>query len=114
MKNPAVIETNGPDNFWSFNIPTYKIENDGIKDGSGTTINLCRGSKDDPSISRQEGVFTETLLEVCVAYLQHVNKGDLASRDTSLAITHIEDALLRIRKRAQDRQNRGVQGTYNK
>lgn len=114
MKNPAIIETLGPDNVWSFKIPTYKVEDDGMKDGEGTIINLCRGSRDNQSIPRQEGVFTETLLEVCLAYLQGVNKGELASRDTSIAITHIEDALLRIRKRAQDRANRGVQGTYNK
>lgn len=100
MKNPATIETVGPENIWSFNIPTYKVEDTGITDGLGITLNLCRGNKDDNSVPRQEGIFTETLLEVCLSYLQGVNKGDLATRDTSLAITHIEDALLRIRKRA--------------
>ena len=38
----------------------------------------------------------------------------MASRDTSLAITHIEDALFRIGKRAEDRKLRGVQSTYQK
>ena len=114
MKNPALIETVGPENYWSFNIPTYKVDDNGIQDGEGMVLNLCRGNKEDANVPRQEGVFTETLLEVALAYLQHVNKGELASRDTSIAITHIEDALLRIRKRAQDRAIRGVQGTYQK
>lgn len=114
MKSPAIIVTNGPDNFWSYHLPTYKVDDSGIQDGDGLVLNLCRGSKDDPKIPRQEGLFTETLLEVCVTYLQAVNKGELSNRDTSIAITHIEDALLRLRKRAQDRTLRGVQGTYNK
>lgn len=114
MKSPALVSTNGPENIWSFHLPTYVVTNEGIQDGEGIILNLCRGNKDDESAPRQEGVFTESLLEVCLAYLQGVNKGDLATRDTSIAITHIEDALLRIRKRAQDRQLRGVQGTYQK
>lgn len=114
MKNPALISTNGPDNLWSFIVPTYVVTDDGIQDGDGMVLNLCRGNKDDSNVPRQEGVFTESLLEVCLTYLQGVNKGDLATRDTSIAITHIEDALLRLRKRAQDRAIRGVQGTYQK
>lgn len=114
MKHPKVISTNGPDNFWEFNVPTYKVTNEGIQDGEGTTIKLCRGDKSDESKPRQEGLFTETLLQVCVEYLQGVNVGPLANRDTSIAITEIENALLRLGKRAEDRKMREVQGTYQK
>lgn len=114
MKNPKLISTNGPENNWSFNVPTYFINNEGIQDGKGTVINLCRGNKEDESIPRQEGVFTETLLQVCKQYLEAVNKGDLSSRDTSMAITKLDEALMWINKRAEDRKLRDVQATYKK
>lgn len=112
MKNPRIIQTDGTDNVWVFYVPTYKVTDNGIEDGEGTIIKLCRGDKSDPSKPRQEGLFTETLLQVCLQYLQGVNVGALANRDTSIAITHIEDALLRIGKRAEDRKLREVQGSY--
>jgi hypothetical protein len=114
MNNPRSISTNGPENFWEFNVPTYKITDNGIENGEETTIKLCRGDKSDPTKPRQEGMFTETLLQVCKQYLEGVNVGPLASRDTSMAITKIDEALLWIGKRAEDRKLREVQGTYQK
>lgn len=114
MKNPKAISTNGPDNFWEYFVPTFYVDNEGIQDGEGQTIRLCRGDKSDESKPRQEGMFTETLLQVCKTYLEGVNKGDLASRDTAVAITKIDEALLWLGKRAEDRKLREVQGTYQK
>jgi hypothetical protein len=112
MKNPRIIETvkEGA----TYNLPTYEISQDGIKDGKGITLNFCKGDKIDIAKFRQEGVFSESLLQVVLQYLQSVNVGELASRDTSIAITHIEDALFRLGKRAEDRKLREVQGTYKK
>ena len=98
----------------TYKIPTYKVTENGIEDGEGIEIKFCKGNKENPDTLRQEGIFTETLLQVGLQYLQSVNVGELASRDTSLAITHLEDALFRIGKRAEDRKLRGVQATYNK
>lgn len=112
MKNPRIIEIVKEQS--TYKIPTYKVENDGLHDCGEFEIKLCKGNKEDISVFRQEGVFTESLLQVCLDYLQSVNVGNLATRDTSLAITHIEDALLRLGKRAEDRKLREVQGTYNK
>lgn len=112
MRNPRDI--NKIDN-WNYVVPTYEVTNEGIKEvEKAFLIKLCRGNKVDETVPRQEGMFTETLLQVCLEYLQGVNQGELANRDTSLAITHIEDALLRIGKRAEDRKLRGVQATYQK
>lgn len=113
MKHPKVIQ-HAEGDFWNFQVPTYKVTNNGIEDGAGIKISLCRGNKLNENDPRQEGVFTETLLQVCVEYLTGVNKGELASRETSVAITHIETALLWIGKRAEDRKMREVQGTYLK
>lgn len=111
MKNPRILEKV---NNWNYVVPTYKITNEGIEDATPHVIALCRGNKADDVSPRQVGMFTESLLQVCLEYLTSVNVGELANRDTSIAITHIEDALLRIGKRAEDRKLREVQGTYNK
>lgn len=97
-----------------YNIPTYKVENEGIVDGSGTQIKFCKGNKSDESVLRQEGVFTETLIQTAKEYLESVNVGEMATRETSMAITKLDEALMWINKRAEDRILRGVQGTYSK
>lgn len=111
MNHPRIIDQK--DN-WTYIVPTYQVTDNGIEDGPSTVIELCRGNKEDSAAPRQTGMFTETLLQVCLQYLQSVNVGEMANRDTSIAITHIEDALLRINKRAEDRKLRGVQATYQK
>lgn len=112
MKNPRIIQTIKEAS--TYLIPTYRVGDDGLHDCSELKIKLCKGNKEDITAFRQDGIFTESLLQVCLEYLQSVNVGSLASRDTSIAITHIEDALLRLGKRAEDRKLREVQGTYNK
>lgn len=111
MRNPRDIKQIDP---WTYEVPTYRVTDNGIEDGEPMIIKLCRGDKADAEKPRQEGLFTETIFEIGVQYLTAVNKGELANRDTSIAITHAEDALLRLGKRAQDRAIRGVQGTYQK
>jgi|JI10StandDraft_1071094.scaffolds.fasta_scaffold902226_2 hypothetical protein len=112
MKNPRVIETviEGA----SYNVPTYKVTNDGIEDGNGVEILFCKGNKEDDSIFRQEGIFTETLIQTAKQYLEAVNVGEMATRETSMVITKLDEALMWIAKRSEDRKLRGVQGTYKK
>jgi hypothetical protein len=114
ISNPKQVFTNGPDNVWSFDVPRFKVTDDGLEDAERGTIDLCRGNKADSSAPRQEGYFTESLLQVCKQYLEGVNKGELASRETSMAITKIDEALMWLNKRADDRKLREVQGTYQK
>ena len=110
MKNPKLIETviEGA----TYKVPTYKVTNEGIQDGAGIEIVFCKGNKEDEGVLRQEGVFTETLLQTSKQYLESVNKGEMATRETSMAITKIDEALMWINKRAEDRKLREVQGTY--
>jgi hypothetical protein len=112
MKNPRLIETvvEGA----TYKIPTFKVTNDGIKDGSGVDIVFCKGNKEDETVLRQEGVFTETLIQTAKQYLESVNVGEMATRETSMVITKLDEALMWIAKRAEDRKLRGVQGTYQK
>lgn len=112
MSYPREIEVLRPGT--SYRVPTYVITNEGIKEEFEFTINFCKGNKDDTEAFRQEGILTESLLEVVVHYLETVNTGDLRCRESSIAITKIEEALLWLRKRSQDRQRRNVQNTYQK
>ena len=112
MNNPRVIETvvEGA----TYKVPTYKVTNAGIEDGSGIEIVFCKGNKEDESAFRQEGVFTETLIQTAKQYLESVNVGQMATRETSMVITKLDEALMWIAKRAEDRKLRCVQGSYQK
>ncbi len=110
MKNPKLIETviAGA----TYKIPTYKVTNEGMADGDGIEIVFCKGNREDESVLRQEGMFTETLIQVAKQYLETVNVGDMATRETSMVITKLDEALMWIDKRSNDRKLREVQGTY--
>ena len=112
MKNPRIIKpvVAGA----TYEVPTFKVSNDGLEDGDGAIISFCKGNKEDENVPRQEGFFTETIIQVAKEYLESVNVGPLASRETSMAITKLDEALMWINKRSEDRILRGVQGTYKK
>ena len=112
MNNPRLIETviEGA----TYKVPTFKVTNEGLEDGEGAQIIFCKGNKEDETALRQEGFFTETLIQTAKQYLESVNVGPLASRETSMVITKLDEALMWIQKRADDRKLRGVQGTYQK
>lgn len=112
MKNPKIINTiqEGA----TYELPTYFVNNEGLQDGEVATLKFCKGNKDNDKDLRQEGFFTETLIQVCKEYLESVNKGEMATRETSIVITKLDEALMWINKRAEDRKLRGVQGTYQK
>lgn len=79
-------------------------------------IDMVRGSKIEGEniLPKIDGVLVEQLLEVCVQHLREVNVGELASRETSLAITAIEEAQLRLLQRELNRRKANVLGTYQK
>lgn len=112
MKNPKLIETiiEGA----TYKVPTFKVTNEGIEDGDGIEVVFCKGNKEDENTFRQEGVFTETLIQTAKQYLESVNVGPMSTRETSMVITKLDEALMWIQKRAEDRKLRGVQATYQK
>src|ERR1017187_2958573 len=112
MNNPRILQEtiNGA----RYVLPTFKVTNEGISDGEGMVLNFCKGNKNNESALRQEGVFTESLIQVAKQYLEAVNVGELATRETSMVITKLDEALMWIAKRTEDRKLRGVQGTYQK
>ncbi len=58
------------------------------------------------------GISGEVLLAVLIDRLQHFQSGAYANRDNAIALTHLEDALMRLQKRTRERVARGVEGTH--
>jgi len=112
MKNPKLIKTLVEKATYA--VPTYSVTNEGLVDSDEATITFCKGNKADDSVFRQSGFFTETLIAVAKRYLEENNVGELATRETAVAITKLDEALMWLNKRAEDRALRGVQGTYQK
>lgn len=102
------------ENTHNYILKTFTITEEGLTElEKPTFINLVKGSKEENSTG-VDGITSEQLLWVVHQYLTSVNQGELRNRDTSIAITHIEDALLRMEKRTQDRKFRQVKDTYKK
>ena len=67
----------------------------------------CGARNEAGSIS---GVLDQDLLEIVRHRLQCFQKGDFPSRESACALTHIEEALMWLNKRKEDRKERGVLG----
>ena len=60
------------------------------------------------------GVLDTDLLEIVRDRLKCFQAGDYACRENACALTHIEEALMWMNKRVEDRAERGVLGTTEK
>lgn len=60
------------------------------------------------------GISNESLLAVLIDRMQGFQSGPFACRDNAIALTHLEEALMWLQKRTQDRLARGVEGTNQK
>lgn len=59
----------------------------------------------------RHGVLDTDLLEIVRDRLKGFQKGEFATRENAIALTHIEEALLWMNKRVEDRIERNVLGT---
>lgn len=75
-------------------------------------IAFQNGPRNDPnSIS---GVLDTDLLEIVRDRLKGFQSGDFSCRENACALTHIEEALMWMNRRVEDRIERQVLGTNNK
>ena len=58
------------------------------------------------------GVCNEDLILMVLTRLQSFQESEYSCRENACAITKLEEALLWLRKRTQDREVRGVEGTH--
>ena len=75
-------------------------------------IQFQHGARKDPNA--QTGVLDCDLLEIVRDRLKAFQSGDFATRENEIALTHIEEALMWLNRRVEDRIERNVLGTYNK
>jgi hypothetical protein len=92
----------------------YELENFENKEAKGQEIQFIeKGNLSENSISLvtiNDGTTNEEVLEVLINRLQ-VLSAKLPSRETSIAITKLEEALMWLNKRTADRVKRDVEGT---
>ena len=72
-------------------------------------IKFQNGPRKEPTST--SGVLDTDLLEIVRDRLNNIQKGDYRTRENAIALTHIEEALLWMNKRVEDRAERGVLGT---
>jgi len=60
------------------------------------------------------GILDTDLLEIVRHRLSCFQKGEYSTRENAIALTHIEEALLWMNKRVEDRIEKNVLGTNNK
>ncbi len=58
------------------------------------------------------GVCDEDLINMVIDRLEHFQKSEFKCRENAMAITKLEEALLWLRKRTMQREERGVEGTH--
>jgi hypothetical protein len=77
------------------------------------SLQFVKGNKTDVSSYYQEGITTESILIALQRYLQKAVQ-DLPSEDGDDALFHVSKALEATHRRAKDRAERNVLGTYEK
>jgi len=60
------------------------------------------------------GISQEALLAILIDRLKSFQAGEFSTKENSVALTHLETALLWLHKRTRDRIARGVEGTTAK
>lgn len=95
----------------------YELENFERKDAPGQTLQFIekeRITSDSPELRTvNDGTTNEEVLAVLIDRLGVMN-AKLPSRETSLVITKLEESLMWMNKRTNDRKARGVEGTMGK
>lgn len=94
----------------------YRIEPRGCDEyGNGYPsqhISFQHGARKAPDST--PGVLDTDLLEIVRDRLRGFQSGEFACRENACALTHIEEALMWLNRRVEERIERGVLGTENK
>ncbi len=90
----------------------YIITRAGESDVPMQAIKFQNGPRNDEH--SEHGVLDCDLLEIVRDRLKAFQQGEFAIRENACALTHIEEALMWMNKRVEDRAARGVLGTMQK
>lgn len=90
---------------------TLEYSSNEDKDDAMCLITFQNGARKLPESTH--GVLDSDLLEIVRDRLKGFQSGEFATRENAIALTHIEEALLWMNKRVEDRIERNVLGTNN-
>jgi len=96
---------------------TYEIFGEVVTDsGLGSMLSVFIKFQDGSRrlSTSTSGILDVDLLEIVRHRLQCFQQGEFATRENAIALTHIEEALLWMNKRVEDRIERNVLGTNEK
>lgn len=97
-----------------YKLPVFKIDESGlIKTNDNVEIKFVKGNKADANTFRQEGIQMEDLLSMALHNLTALNE-NLPNEFTSRAIEHLRSACMELANRTKDREDRGVNASYEK
>lgn len=91
----------------------YELENFGLKDEPGQVIQFIEkeiNPSDGKFSTVNDGTTNEEVLAMLIDRMRGLGE-KLPSRENSLAITKLEEALMWLEKRTANRKARGVEGT---
>lgn len=90
----------------------YRAEDDVETGEPIMVIQFQKGARKEPAA--RHGVLDTDLLEIVRDRLACFQAGEFATRENACALHHIEEALMWMNKRTEDRVERRVLGTYQK
>jgi len=88
------------------------VSDSGLAEPKEQKITLQKGPRKEES--SQHGVIDTDLLEIVRDRLKSFQAGPFSSRENACALTHIEEALMWLNRRVEDRIEREVLGTNQK
>lgn len=82
---------------------------EGVPPSAFTNIYFQKGPIKENGIN---GIHNEDLISIAIDRLESFQNSEYKCRENALAITKLEEAMMWLRKRTSDRENRGVEGTH--
>ena len=99
----------------NYHLPVYMVTDNGLAEvvDMKVAINFVKGNSQGVG-GKQAGTLATNVLSMLIGHLKELNVGDLRSRETSCAITKLEEGRMWLEERVRDREARNVLGTYQK
>lgn len=110
LNNVVTLDDRGPGGAHHEYAISSNVPGDGLD--RIAVIKFQKGPRKDPNA--QNGIIDSDLLEIVRDRLKSFQQGDYATRENAIALTHIEEALMWMNRRVEDRIERSVLGTYEK
>ena len=102
------------------NTVVYAIDEPSENCNANHKFLVCAGDNEIQRISLQNGpikeyghngIFMEHMIAICIDTLRKFQTSKYFCRENAIAITKLEEALMWLNKRTQERVSRGVEGT---